>query len=63
MGYYTRHELTIISGDDNKTDYEEEITKSTDYLSLFSDSIKWYDCEDDMKNYSKKQLKLRKKLV
>lgn len=54
MGYYTRHELSIVSGNDYKTDYEKEITESTQYSSLFDDSIKWYDCEKDMKKYSKK---------
>lgn len=54
MGYYTRHELSIVSGDDNNTDYEKEITDSTTYSSLFDDEIKWYDCEKDMKSYSKK---------
>ena len=54
MGYYTRHELSIVSGNDNFTDYEQEITDSTNYSSLFYDSIKWYDCEKDMKDYSKK---------
>jgi hypothetical protein len=54
MGYYTRHELTIVSGGNFETDYEQEITDSTNYSSLFNDSIKWYDCEDDMKKYSKK---------
>jgi len=54
MGYYTRHELTIVSGDDYVTDYEQEITDTTDYSSLFDDSVKWYDCEKDMKSYSKK---------
>lgn len=53
MGYYTRHELEIVSGDDFTTDYEQEITDSTDYSSLFDDKIKWYDCEEDMKAYSK----------
>ena len=54
MGYNTRHELSIVSGNDNFTDYEQEITDSTDYSSLFEYSIKWYDCEKDMKVYSKK---------
>ncbi|EKT4500965.1 hypothetical protein JE943_000947 [Flavobacterium psychrophilum] len=53
MGYYTRHKLTIIDGEDN-INYEQEIADSTtDYSSLFDDSIKWYDCEKDMKEYSK----------
>jgi hypothetical protein len=54
MGYYTRHELSIVSGDDNITDYEQEISESTDYSYLFEDRIKWYECESDMKKYSKK---------
>lgn len=54
MGYYTSHKLSIISGNDGFTDYEQEITDSTDYSSLFDESIKWYDCEKDMKAYSKK---------
>ena len=53
MGYYTRYELEIISGDDFVTDYEQEITDSTDYSSLFDDSIKWYHYKEDMKSYSK----------
>lgn len=53
MGYYTRHELSIVSGNDHVTDYEQEITDSTYYSSLFTDEIKWYDCEKDMKEYSK----------
>ncbi len=54
MGYYTRHELSIVSGNDFVTDYEQEITETTKYSSLFDDEIKWYDCEEDMKEYSKK---------
>lgn len=53
MGYYTRHELEIVSGNDFVTDYEQEIIDSTDYSSLFDHEIKWYDCEEDMKAYSK----------
>lgn len=55
MGYYTYHTLEIVSGDDHKTDWEEEISKSTDgYDNCFEESIKWYDCEKDMKRFSKK---------
>mgnify|MGYP000905669934 CR=1 FL=1 len=53
MGYYTRHKLEIVSGDDFVTDYEQEITDIKDYSSLFDDEIKWCDCEEDMKAYSK----------
>jgi hypothetical protein len=54
MGYYTRHELSIVSGDDYKTNYQKEIAETADYIDLFSDSVKWYDCEKDMKSYSKR---------
>jgi hypothetical protein len=54
MGYYTRHELTIIDGEDFNINYEQEIADSTDYNDLFDDSIKWYDCEKDMREFSKK---------
>lgn len=54
MGYYTRHELTIIDGEDYKIDYEKEIAENTDYSILFDGGIKWYDCEKDMKKFSKK---------
>lgn len=54
MGYYTRHELTIISGNDNFTDYEKEICETADNEYLFEEESKWYDCESDMKEYSKK---------
>lgn len=54
MGYYTRHELEIVSGVDYNIDYEQEISELADYGSCFEDSIKWYDCEKNMKEYSKK---------
>ncbi len=54
MGYYTRHELTIIDGEDFNIDYEKEIGEQIDYEDPFDDEIKWYDCEDDMKSFSKK---------
>lgn len=56
MGYYTRHELTVINGDE-KTDYEQEIADITggyDRNSLWKESVKWYDCEKHMIKYSKK---------
>lgn len=52
MGYYTRYELTVISGNDGITDYEKEIKDTTVYDCLFGESIKWYDHEIDMKKYS-----------
>lgn len=56
MGYYTRHELTVINGD-NETDYEQEISDTTDGYDkhwLWGSETKWYDCQKDMIKYSKK---------
>jgi hypothetical protein len=53
MGYYTRHELTIVSGD-KSTDHEKQISEAADYHSCFDDEIKWYDHVKDMKSYSLK---------
>jgi len=54
MGYYTTHKLEIISGDDYVTDYKAEISKSTGYADCFSEEIKWYEHEKDMRNFSEK---------
>ena len=35
MGYYTRHELTILEGDDFNTDYAKEIGEISDYGECF----------------------------
>lgn len=54
MGYYTTHKLSIISENDLDVDFEQEIQEHTNGCAIFEDSTKWYDCEDDMKEYSKK---------
>lgn len=55
MGYYTRHELEVLQGDDDKTDYKKEIGETTDYgSSIFEEDIKWSDHEDHMRKYSLK---------
>ena len=54
MGYYTRHELEVLQGDDYKTDYEQEISELADCGSCFCDEIKWYEHEKDMRAYSLK---------
>jgi len=55
MGYYTYHTLHIVEGDDNETDYKEEIADLSGYNnSLFEDTCKWYDHDKDMIKYSKK---------
>ncbi len=57
MGYYTRHELEVLQGNDHETDYEQEISENADYGSCFEDEIKWYEHEKDMREYSKKHPK------
>lgn len=53
MGYYTRYTLEIVSGDDYRTDYEEEIGQLSDYgPNMFSGEIKWYKWEEHMREYS-----------
>lgn len=56
MGYYTKHKLEIIEGNDNKTDYISEIVEISGYSSsLFKgEEYKWYDSDIHMKYYSKK---------
>lgn len=53
MGYYTRHELTIVSGGNNEIDYEKEISILSNYDNCFDDEIKWYNHKNDMIKYSK----------
>ena len=55
MGYYTTHKLEIISGNDNVTDYCQEIGELSGYGDgLFDDEVKWYDHEKHMREYSSK---------
>jgi hypothetical protein len=54
MGYYTRHELEILEGNDNQTDYAQDICDLADYIDLFDDEVKWYSHEEDMKTFSAK---------
>lgn len=51
MGYYTRFELSIKSGD-RQTDFEEIVSKYVDF-NPFDETCKWYDCEKDMREISK----------
>lgn len=65
MGYYTYHELSIISGDKNEIDkfwgelYEndsymyEDIKRAVGDDGNGGDSCKWYEHESDMKRISK----------
>lgn len=55
MGYYTRHELTIVSGgEEEDIDYEKEISELANYVSCFDDVVKWYNHKNDMIKYSKR---------
>lgn len=62
MGYYTRHTLEILDGNDYATEYEKEISKLADYSDCFGEEIKWYNHEKDMREYSKKHPKTLFKL-
>jgi hypothetical protein len=53
MGYYTTHELSIHSGDGYLFEYKEEIAEQIGF-NPFQDSIKWYSCDNDMLEFSKK---------
>lgn len=55
MGYYTTHKLEIIKGDNNYTDYKQEIGEISGYgSSLFSgEEHKWYESNEHMIDYSK----------
>jgi hypothetical protein len=54
MGYYTQHELEILEGDDNVTNYEQEISEIAGYSDCFDGEIKWYRHKEHMIEYSKK---------
>jgi hypothetical protein len=54
MGYYTYYKLEIVSGNDSTTDYEKEIGELSGYRNCFEESIKWYEHEKDMRQYSLK---------
>ena len=54
MGYYTRFELEIASGNDYETDYEKEISELADYHNCFEDEHRWYEHEKDMRTYSER---------
>ena len=54
MGYFTNHKLNIVTGNDNVTNYEKEISELAQYDDCFNTSIRWYNCENDIKKYSLK---------
>lgn len=63
MGYYTSHKLEIVTGDDQFTNYQEEISKISGYPNVFDDSYKWYDHEQHMREYSKQHPNTLFKLI
>lgn len=58
MGYYTRHELDVIEGEDvvnNDENFENVFNEICDYnFSSLEESIKWYDHEENMRAISEK---------
>lgn len=53
MGYYTRHKLEILEGNDFSTDYKKEISDLSGYRNAFEYEIKWCEHQRDMIEYSK----------
>lgn len=60
MGYYTRYDLKVDSQDEKLWEFLENDETASNYGSLISfvngqsDSCKWYDHEEEMKDVSKK---------
>ena len=56
MGYYTRHELTIVKGDNNLIDKLRDISEDASYAIYSngdeSESCKWYSHQDELKSFS-----------
>jgi len=56
MGYYTRHELEIVEGDNGiiseLRDFAEEANYALEENGDAGESCKWYDHEIDMRNFS-----------
>lgn len=59
MGYYTAHELEIISGDHHSIIEQlrqecENARFALDEDGNTQESCKWYECDEEMKEFSKK---------
>ena len=61
MGYYTLYQLKVIGGTKPAEDYFEEIGELSDYKTdegyengPFETNVKWYNSDDDMKEFSKR---------
>jgi len=57
MGYYTRHELKVIEGDNGLIEQliseSEEAQYSINVNGCSEESTKWYDHEMDLRSFSK----------
>jgi hypothetical protein len=65
MGYYTYHILTVLDkdgkevSDDQLLIHQKAIAELSGYNEyMFEDSIKWYNIDDDMIEYSKRHPEL-----
>lgn len=57
MGYYTYYQIEIenvTDADLTKDEHIEQIEKTSGYQGLFEETVKWYEHEEQMKEYSKK---------
>ena len=58
MGYYTRFELTVVTGDDSLVQDFRNECEGAEYAfneeGYTEDETKWYDHEKDLKEFSKK---------
>jgi len=56
MGYYTNHDLEVVSGGDIDIDYHEIVNEASGYggMDIFEEECKWYSHRDDMRVVSKR---------
>ena len=56
MGYYTRHELEIVKGDNELIEQFREVSEDASYAidsaGDSEESCKWYRHQDELKNFS-----------
>ena len=56
MGYYTRHELEIVKGDNSLIDAFRDVSEDAQYAidsnGGSEESCKWYDHQDELKKFS-----------
>ena len=58
MGYYTRFELEVVSDEGNLIEQFRESCEDAKYAieddGAMYDATKWYDCDEDLKHFSRK---------